>query len=512
MKIFKKISVLVVAVAMMLNLVSPTCTSAGTVEKGFLQINREGATYDVYKVLNSKTEVIGNKEIPVYSVNPSFENFFNGKVENGGYTFKSDRGILKGETVVVSSDQLRTENSKDGYQQSEEMQNLTRELAEFILENNIVSTKLSGNVNLELDQGYYLVLENKITIENNKNLGRVPSQAMLININKNENVNIFPKDSELTIEKSVESKDDNVAQIGTEKKFEIKSTVPTYASNYKDITYKITDTMSKGLTLKQDSINVMVGGTPIIENGKEIEPAGTYFNEFSYVTNSDGITTTTFDFKYEALKSAALVGQTVKITYEAKINEHALVNDPNSNKAQLDYTTSQDGETTGVITDETKTYTYGLNLFKLDGSNKTTLLAGAKFQIKDNKGNIVGTVISDENGKASFVGLGEGTYEIYEVEAPNDYVKIDGPITIRIVADSQDKSNCTVELVNGNNQIVDELKAVNGTISFNVYNYKGINLPETGGIGTTIFMVAGATLVILSGVMLLVYLKKSKRA
>ena len=62
MKILKKVSVLVVAVAMMLNIVSPTFTAASVVGKGSLQINREGAKYDLYKILDSKTETIGSKE------------------------------------------------------------------------------------------------------------------------------------------------------------------------------------------------------------------------------------------------------------------------------------------------------------------------------------------------------------------------------------------------------------------------------------------------------------------
>ena len=66
--------------------------------------------------------------------------------------------------------------------------------------------------------------------------------------------------------------------------------------------------------------------------------------------------------------------------------------------------------------------------------------------------------------------------------------------------------------MNGNNEIVDNVTVENGTISFDVYNYKGINLPETGGMGTTIFMIGGAALILLAGVMLVVYSKKSKKA
>ncbi len=511
MKILKKVSVLVVAVAMMLNIVSPTFTAASVVGKGSLLINREGATYDLYKILDSKTETIGSKEIPVYSVNSSFKNFFNGA---NGYTFESDKGILKGETVVVSSDQLRTENSTDDYKQSKEMQDLTKALAEFILANNISPTKLNGNTKLELNQGYYLVLENETTITPNGNSGRVPSQAMLINITKGEDVSIFPKDSEFTLEKSVEEGNDNVAQIGSEKNYKITSFVPTYPSNYKDITYTITDKMSKGLTLNDTSINVMVGNTAVIVDGVVKEEFKSYFKTFNITVNEDGTTTTTFDFNYDALKAAALVGQPVTITYTAKINENAVVNSPNKNQAELDYTTSPDGSTTGgIITDETETYTYGLDLLKLDGSNKTTTLAGAKFEIRDDKNNLVGTVTTGENGKATFQGLGEGTYTITEIEAPSsEYALLDGPITIKITADVNNKANCTVELVNGNNEIVDNVTVENGTISFDVYNYKGINLPETGGMGTTIFMIGGAALILLAGVILVVYSKKSKKA
>ena len=297
MKLLKKVSVLVVSVAMMVGIISPTFTAASVVGKGSLQINREGATYELYKILDSKTETIGNEDIAIYSVNDNFKNLFNG---SKGYTFESDKGILKDGTVVISSDQLRTDDSKDEYKQSPEMQDLTKALANFILTNNVSPTVLKGNVKSVLNQGYYLVLEDHTTITSNGNSGRVPSQAMLINITKGEDVSIFPKDSEFTIDKVVEEGNDNVAQIGTEKNYKITSTIPTYPSNYTDITYKITDTMSKGLTLNEASINVVVGNIPVIENGVEKTE---YFKTFNIAKNTDGTTTTTFDFNYDALKS-----------------------------------------------------------------------------------------------------------------------------------------------------------------------------------------------------------------
>ena len=41
---------------------------------------------------------------------------------------------------------------------------------------------------------------------------------------------------------------------------------------------------------------------------------------------------------------------------------------------------------------------------------------------------------------------------------------------------------------------------------------KGAQLAETGGMGTTIFMIGGAALILLAGVILVVYSKKSKKA
>jgi fimbrial isopeptide formation D2 family protein/LPXTG-motif cell wall-anchored protein len=101
-------------------------------------------------------------------------------------------------------------------------------------------------------------------------------------------------------------------------------------------------------------------------------------------------------------------------------------------------------------------------------------------------------VETDENGAARFTGLEDGKYFVEEIEAPVDYVMLDAPIEVVI-----DGTDClTPGLTEG--QIADILTSV-----LNINNTPGTSLPTTGGIGTTIFYVIGALLVIAGGVVLI---------
>ena len=227
--------------------------------------------------------------------------------------------------------------------------------------------------------------------------------------------------------------------------------------------------------------------------------------------NDKGETVTEFDFNYEGLRTASKMGATVEITYQAEINEKAAVYDPNTNTAKIEYTTTPSGGHS-AIEDKTETYTYAIDLVKKDGSNKDTVLPGATFELRNSDDEVLKTVTSDETGNIHFTGLAAGTYTLTEINAPsNGYAKLDGAIKFEITA-NQDKKTCTVRIVDGDASITNDASSDKGVISFEIYNYKGISLPETGGMGTTIFMIGGASLIALAGVMLVVYSKKSKKA
>lgn len=120
--------------------------------------------------------------------------------------------------------------------------------------------------------------------------------------------------------------------------------------------------------------------------------------------------------------------------------------------------------------------------------------------IKDTNTNVTGTVGAD--GVVTFEGLGAGTYTITETKTPANYNTID-PITLTIRCTVPDKIvtgeeqctwSATYKVGNGSEEPVTAVG--NGTISINVENRSGTQLPSTGGIGTTIFLWGGAGLML----------------
>lgn len=220
-----------------------------------------------------------------------------------------------------------------------------------------------------------------------------------------------------------------------------------------------------------------------------------------------------------------------------------------------DYPGSSDpmGETPKV---NTKTYAATIEITKVDGADNTQILTGAQFQISGTALNVVlinkeifkldaagtyfmlkdgtytevapdaatedayasttdkyakVTVVNkatdkteinttgyvDSNGVISFAGLGEGTYTITELVAPEGYNLLTNPIEITISADPS-LSGCEWD---------SDWGTVNGSvIEGKVANNAGATLPETGGVGTVMFYSFGALLTL--GAALLLISKK----
>ena len=104
----------------------------------------------------------------------------------------------------------------------------------------------------------------------------------------------------------------------------------------------------------------------------------------------------------------------------------------------------------------------------------------------------------DENGVLTFEGLGEGTYTITELVAPNGYNLLKDPITITITANATPEG-CAWTVKNGKTGLT---AGEDHLFAFNVENNSGTELPSTGGIGTTIFYILGSLLVVVAGVVL----------
>lgn len=112
----------------------------------------------------------------------------------------------------------------------------------------------------------------------------------------------------------------------------------------------------------------------------------------------------------------------------------------------------------------------------------------------------VGTA-GDDKGIITFKGLGDGTYDITELIAPEGYNKLTDPISVVISADYSDPASPSFQY--GTGGVADTAVPEDGIIKVQVENYAGVVLPSTGGMGTTLFYVIGGVLVLVAGVLLI---------
>ena len=285
-----------------------------------------------------------------------------------------------------------------------------------------------------------------------------------------------------------EKKDDKVsAEVGEKVNYTIKGKVPDY-TGFTTYTYKVTDTMSEGLTFQKD-VKVTVGGTDVTDACTITYNVDDNANKFTVSIPVKSYT----------------IGAEIKVIYDALVNENAVAK-ISKNSATLTYSNnpSEGTENTTTSVEET-VYSSKIVIDKYEKGSTTTKLEGAEFVLykevtpeggttatkqyykwngENKKVEWVGTIANattvktDKNGAASFDGLADGTYYLVETKAPAGYNQLTGPVEVP---------------VNGATQL---------TVTATVKNQAGTLLPSTGGMGTTVFYVLGAVLVVGAGVLL----------
>lgn len=134
------------------------------------------------------------------------------------------------------------------------------------------------------------------------------------------------------------------------------------------------------------------------------------------------------------------------------------------------------------------------------------LTARVNKVVTDTSGKSVTAEVSEVDGKVMFTGLAVGTYKLEETKAPEGYNKVIGEMTVNV---SYNNGAFTVLAtpattdVDNNNNITVSSAGNNHELSINFINNKGAQLPETGGIGTTIFYVLGSILALGAGIVLI---------
>lgn len=330
------------------------------------------------------------------------------------------------------------------------------------------------------------------------------------------------------------------ASVGDLLTFKLESVVPDM-TGYINYTFKLHDTLSKGLTLLNSATDpevvVKVNGTSL--QGDQFTVQGS--------AEQDGITKLTIDLSdYLTNNKGTLAGKKIEVYYQANVNDQALIEDSNTNDAYVEYTTESDKTETGVH-DKTYTYTFGFTIDKRSGTADGNPLAGAEFSVyADANGDKVysegvdtvvkftagtggnagkwivsgtgsETVTTPEDGKLSLAGLAAGVYFVKEMTPPNGYNPIKDPIKVVIKADIAEDGSLAGHVIdygdaaNGANDDKGTTTTCgNGDHVITIVNKTGVELPETGGMGTIVFTVVGAAVVV-GGVVWAVRRKNAQR-
>ena len=253
----------------------------------------------------------------------------------------------------------------------------------------------------------------------------------------------------------------------------------------------------------------------------------------------------------------------VSVVYSATVSHNQLVLGKglngfgNQNSAVLTYRADPNVST---ITSETipataSVYSYQVVLTKQNAAKESEKLSGATFTLsfEDNNGNtkyvkavptgtpgeynVVGvstsltltdeeidqgqvvafTSSNDNANKGTIVikGLREREYHLMETTAPEGFNKINTPQEIEIDADFDQNNGSLTTLTpsrTGTFTSIDSTKTNldTGTVGFIVTNNKGATLPQTGGMGTTLFYIAGAVMMIGAGAVLVTKKRSQK--
>ena len=296
------------------------------------------------------------------------------------------------------------------------------------------------------------------------------------------------------------SRDKETASYGDKITYTVNVDIPASVAAEEDIV--VVDTMSNGLTpFDGDDEDNLLDVTAKVE-GSELtgDKAVTVLSQDNNVIN----------IKIPAAAVTAYKGKEVVLTYQAVLNNKAKTNEVETNTAHLEYANYKSLDSSVDVT------AYDFVLTKVDGAKKDTsdpyipaAAGNAEFTLWD----------SLTGGKQIMVSLKSDTDNTYRV-LTNDETP-----TVIYAGGSANKHSATIEgLAAGKTYYLQEEKAPTGynklterkaiTVEakaagenkVDVENNAGIQLPSTGGMGTTVFAIVG--LLVMAGAAVTLIIKK----
>ena len=293
--------------------------------------------------------------------------------------------------------------------------------------------------------------------------------------------------------------------IGDAIPFKLEMTVPAifdefvkYGEAYKFVFH---DKEEQGLTFQNDA-KVYVDGVELT-TGFEV-----------VVNTTDGHT---FDVVFADMTQIKEIkaGAKVTVVYHSVLNSNAILGSQgNVNEVYGEYSNLHRPQYPGYTPkDSVIAFTYKVVINKVDEDEKA--LAGAEFTLEKydaatDSWVAISKVETEPGTIFTFKGLDDGKYRLTETETPDGYNTID-PIEFTVTA------NHDIEWTTQNR--TDVLKSLSGNVetgeitftpiednkglSTDVVNKSGTELPETGGMGTTLFYIFGAILMVGAAVLLI---------
>ena len=533
--------------------------------KGTLTVNNTvaGKTLDLYQIFTATK----NGDNVAYTLNSAYEGFFQSKI--------TDASTLTGEALSEKAyDYVKTQVGTDGSNGAA----FAKDIMGWILENaNTVAdthrtetTTAGSTVISDLAYGYYVVYPlgatDTSTAPGNEKVKSVASLVSVTGIDATVNMKsnyptvdkkIIPAQSgsgikvgaivddtwagihhmELDDENDPEdtiaprgAADEKKAEdfgIGDTVTYQLTSKVPDM-TGYNSYTFKFSDTLSKGLDLKE-VLSVKVGNTTLTAKSTG---ANTY--ALAYDKSNRTLTVTLNDF-YNSYKNRT--GDTITVVYTATLNKEAVIGmNPNTNKAVVEYSNDPKSDGTGKSEPSiVDVHTFDFTIFKyyttMQGETEVkNALKGAEFELykanatkdaadENAKINIVdegngvyrqatpeeanaagftsAKIVSDADGKVLVKGLEAGTYYLRETKAPEGYNKLLSDIKVEITANYEDGKLVSYKVdytYNGTTTPGTAITNKTDSPEVPVENKTGAQLPSTGSKGALMVTLAGIVL------------------
>lgn len=539
---------------------------AAEAPKGTLTVNNTvaGKTLDLYQIFTATK----NGDNVAYTLNSAYEGFFKTKVENGS--------SLSGEALSEAAynyvkGQVGTDGSNGAAFAKDIMGWILGNTATVEDTHTTATTTDTTTVINNLDYGYYVVYPlgatdtstapGNETVKSVASLVSVTGNDATVNMKSNYptvDKKLIPSQSgngikfdaivngnwegnhQMELEDENESEDTIAPHGATDEKkvgdfgigdtvtYQLTSKVPDM-TGYNSYTFKFSDTLSKGLDLKE-VLSVKVGNTTLTAKSTG---ANTYALEYDKSTRT--LTVTLNDF-YSSYKNRT--GETITVVYTATLNKDAVIGmNPNTNKAVVEYSNDPKSDGTGKSEPSiVDVHTFDFTIYKYylkDQNNKEDKTALAKAEFELYKGNTEGTaadeqakvnivdegngvyrqatadeakaadftsakIVSDADGKVLVKGLEAGTYYLRETKAPEGYNKLLSDIKVVIEANYDTTTgkltNYTVTYTyNGKPITVTNTDKLTSP-EVPVENKTGAQLPSTGSKGALMVTLAGIVL------------------